>query len=152
MVESKRRARASVTYWIVAIVALLWNAFGAYDYLMTRFRDTDYLASMMPGVKPEDMLAWVDSFPLWAQIGWGLGVWGGVAGALLLLARSRWAVAAFALSLLGMALSFGYQFLGSKPPAGIEGGVNTTIPIVIMIIGLALLLYARAQLAKRVIA
>ena len=45
-------ARAPVHVWIVGIVSLLWNAFGCYDYVMTRMRNTDYLAKMMPKVDP----------------------------------------------------------------------------------------------------
>src|SRR5688500_9135122 len=90
--------------WVVGGLSLLWSAFGCYDYLMTRNRDTEYLASMMPQVDPNAMLAWVDGFPVWAQFGWGLGVWGGLAASILLLMRSRWAVWAFALSLIGAIL------------------------------------------------
>ena len=31
---------------------------------MTRMRNTDYLASAMPSVDPNAMLAWIDSFPI----------------------------------------------------------------------------------------
>ena len=138
--------------WIVGGVATLWNAFGCYDYLMTRMRNTDYLASMMPTVDPNAMLAWVDGFPIWAQFGWGLGVWMGVLGSLLLVFRSRWAVHAFALSLVGMVLSFGYQYLGAAPmPGGTEAGMMTYMPLVIFIIGLALFVYARAMARKGVL-
>ena len=90
------QARVPMHLWIVGGVATLWNAFGCYDYLMTRMRNTDYLASVMPTVDPNAMLAWIDAFPIWAQFGWGLGVWGGLAGSVLLLLRSRWAVWAWA--------------------------------------------------------
>ena len=73
------QVRTPVHLWIVGALALLWNGFGAYDYLMTRMRNTDYLAAMMPTVDPNAALAWVDGFPIWAQIGWALGVWGGLA-------------------------------------------------------------------------
>ena len=33
-------ARTPAHLWIVGALATLWNAFGAYDYLMTRKRDT----------------------------------------------------------------------------------------------------------------
>ena len=106
-------ARTPVHLWIVGILSLLWNAFGAYDYVMTRMRNTDYLAGMMPEVDPNATLAWVDSFPIWAQFGWGLGVWGGLVGAVLLLMRHRWAVWAFALSLFGAILGLGYQIVAA---------------------------------------
>jgi hypothetical protein len=142
--------RAPMHLWIVGGLATLWNAFGGYDYWMTRTRNTDYLAGMMPGTDPNAMLAWVDAFPIWAQIGWGLGVWMGLLGSLLLLARSRWAAHAFALSLLGMVLSFGYQFT-STPPPGASGGMAMLMPLVIVAIGIALFAYARAMARKGIL-
>lgn len=142
--------RAPMHLWIVGGLATLWNAFGGYDYWMTRTRNTDYLAGMMPGTDPNAMLAWVDAFPIWAQIGWGLGVWMGLLGSLLLLARSRWAAHAFALSLLGMVLSFGYQFT-STPPPGASGGMAMLMPLIIVAIGIALFAYARAMARKGIL-
>ena len=144
-------ARTPLHLWIVGALALLWNGFGAYDYVMTRMRNTDYLAGMMPTVDPNAMLAWVDAFPAWASAGWALGVWGGLAGSILLLMRNRWAVPAFAVSLIGALLGLGYQILAAPPLAGSEGAMNTIMPYVIIIVALALFLYARAMKAKGVL-
>lgn len=143
--EATARHRTPMHLWIVGGLATLWNAFGAYDYVMTRTRNTDYLASMMPGAEPEAVLAWVDSFPLWAQFGWGLGVWMGLLGAVLLLIQSRFAVHAFALSLIGMVLSFGHQFLGAAPVPGGDESTMALAPIAIIVVGIALLFYAMKQ-------
>lgn len=59
-------ARTPAHLWVVGILATLWNCFGAYDYLMTKSRNTDYLASMMPGVDPNAFLAYLDGYPIWA--------------------------------------------------------------------------------------
>ena len=142
-------ARTPAHLWIVGILSLLWNCFGAYDYLMTRMRNMDYLSQM--GVDPNVILTWIDSFPLYAQIGWGLGVWGAVLGSVLLLLRSRFAVWAFAASLIGMVLSFGYQYLGTTMPAGMEAGMMAFMPVVIAILCVAQFLYARAMHAKGVL-
>lgn len=145
------RAGTPMHLWIVGIVSLLWNCFGAYDYFMTRMRNTEYL-SQMPGVDPNAMLAYIDSFPMWAQAGWGFGVWGSFLGSILLLLRSRYAVWSFGLSLLGAVLSFGYQFLGSTPmPAGMDEGFMLVMPFVIIAVVIALFLYARAMQAKGVL-
>lgn len=136
------RGRAPAHLWIVGALALLWNAFGCYDYLMTRLRDTDYLASMMPGTDPAAVLAYVDSFPIWAQIGWGLGVWGGLIGALLLLIRNRYAVWAFALSLVGAVLGLGYQMMNPGGPASMHEGAAAIMPYVIIAVAAFLLWYA----------
>jgi len=145
------KERAPTHLWIVGGVATVWNAFGAYDYLMTRMRDTEYLSGM--GFDANAILAWIDSFPLWAQFGWGLGVWMAVLGSVLLLARSKWAVHAFGLSLIGMALSFGYQYSGASPmPEGMDDGMLAYAPLFIVALGLALFAYARAMHKKGVLA
>ena len=137
--------------WIVGILSLLWGAFGAYDYLMTRMRNTDYLASMMPDADPQAVLAWVDAFPTWAQFGWGLGVWMGLLGAVLLLVRSQYAFWAFALSFIGAILGLGYQLAAAPPMPGMEGPMATLMPIVIILVAAGLTLYARAQRASGVL-
>jgi hypothetical protein len=147
---SESRA-APVHLWIVGVLSLLWGAFGGYDYVMTRMRNTDYLASMMPDADPQAVLAWVDAFPLWAQFGWGLGVWMGLLGSVLLLVRSRYAFWAFALSFIGAILGLGYQLAGAPPMPGIEGPMATLMPIVIILVAAGLTLYARAQQASGVL-
>ena len=144
--------RAPLHLWIVGGLALLWSAFGCFDYVKTRLRDTDYLASMMPTVDPNAVLAWIDAFPIWAQFGWGLGVWGGLAGAILLLLRSRWAVLAMGLSLVGAVLGLGYQALAAPPLQGMEGSTAAAVmPYVIISVALALFLYARKMRANGVL-
>ena len=145
------QSRTPAHLWIVGALALLWNGFGSYDYLMTRMRNADYLAGMMPTVDPQAMLAWVDAFPIWAQAGWALGVWGGLIGAILLLMRNRWAVPLFAASLLGAVVGLGYQIVAAPPLAGMEGAMNDLMPFVIIVVALALFLYARAMKARGVL-
>jgi len=135
--------------WIVGAVSLLWNAFGGYDYLMTRQRNREYLSQM--GINPDTILAYIDAFPIWAQIAWGLGVWGAVAGSVLLLLRSRWAVLAFGLSLIGALVSFAYQFAGPPAPEGMGEGAMAWVPLMIVAIAAALFFYARSQQLRGVL-
>ena len=108
--------RTPVHLWIVGAIALLWNAFGCYDYVMTQTNNAAYLDSL--GFT-EAQRAYFDSLPTWMEGAWAVGVWGALLGSVLLLLRSRWAVTAFALSLLGLALGTLYQFVLSSPPEGI---------------------------------
>lgn len=146
------QTRAPAHLWIVGVLALLWNCFGAYDYLMSHMRNTQYIASQMPGVEPNAALAWMDGFPLYAKIGWGLGVWFGLLGAILLLIRSRYAVWAFAVSMLGILLSIGYQMIAAPKLAGAPNTtISTAMPIVIAVIGIALLVYSNAMQKRGVL-
>jgi hypothetical protein len=144
-------ARTPAHLWIVGILSLLWNCFGAYDYVMSHMRNAQYLASSMPGVDPNAALAWMDSFPVYAKIGWALGVWGALLGAILLLIRSRYAVWAFTVSLLGIILSIGWQIAVAPKLAGAEGMMYTLMPVIIILIGVFMLWYAWSMEKKGVL-
>lgn len=148
---TRAEGRRPIHLWIVGILALLWNAMGAYDYLMTRGRDIDYLQSMMPNVDPNAILSWIDGFPIWAQLGWGLGVWMGLLGAVLLLVRSRWAVWSFALSLIGIILGIGYQLVAAPPPPGSAEGLAAVMPYAVIAVGVFLLWYSWSMDKKAVL-
>ena len=138
-----------VHFWIVSLLALLWNLFGAYDYLMSRLHNEAYLKMMMPGANPATMFGFMDRMPLYASAGWGLGVWCGLAGTVLMLMRNRLAVTLYIVSLIGMALSFGYQlFVARDVPAGMDSPI---VPLIIAAIGVGLLLYARSLTAKGIL-
>ena len=107
--------RTPIHLWIVGVLALLWNAFGCYDYLMTRTKGAAYIDSMMPGHIGNAMMTYINAFPIWASIGWGLGVWGGMAGAILLVMRHRWAVPALLISFVGAVVGLGYQIANPRP-------------------------------------
>jgi hypothetical protein len=133
-------ARTPAHLWIVGVLALLWNAFGCYDYLMTNLHNSAYLAQY-----PADQLAYFESLPGWLTGFWALGVWGGLAGSALLLARSRYAVHAFAVSVLGIVVSFGYQMFATQMPASMKQGAMAMMPWVIFVIGAFLLWYAMRE-------
>jgi len=129
--------RAPAHLWIVGLLALLWNGFGCYDYLMTVTGDHAYLAKMSA-----DQLAYMDSLPSWLTAFWALGVWGGLIGSILLLMRSRYSVWAYALSLLGAVIGMGYQMFVVKMPASMTGGAMAFMPWVIIIVAAFLLWYS----------
>ncbi len=145
--EDRASAKAPAHLWIVGVLALLWNGFGVYDYLMTRTKGAAYVDSMMPGTG-EAMMAYIDSFPLWASFGWGLGVWMGLLGSVLLLMRHRLAVAAFAFSLAGALIGIGYQLMRPADIPAMREGFNSIVPYLVLAIALALMLYARSLRAK----
>ena len=137
--------------WVVGVVATLWNAFGVTDYVMTRTRREAWIDQMMPGTDSAKIMAYIDAFPIWASAGWALGVWGALAGSLLLLARSRHAVAAFAVSLLGAISGLGYQLANPIDIPEMTQGANGVMPYVIIAIAALLLWYAVRQKAAGVL-
>ncbi len=133
--------------WLVGIVSLLWNAFGAVDYTMTELGNLAYFEAMGMGAEE---LAFFASLPVWAVAVWAVGVWGSVLGSILLLMRSRHAATAFLLSFVGAAVSFEYQFSAEKP-ASLESGLPVIMPVVILILIAAQWYYARRMAAAGVL-
>lgn len=144
------QVRAPAHLWIVGTLALLWNCLGAYDYVMTRMHNLAYIAKSMPGVDPNAALAWVDGMPMYAKIGWALGVWTGLLGAVLLLLRSRYAPWAFAVSMLGIVLGMGYQLLAAPVLPG-AGDAGKVMQYVVIVVGAALVVYTQAMVKRRVL-
>jgi hypothetical protein len=143
--------RPPLHLWIVGALAVLWNGFGCFDYLMTRTRGAAYLESMMPTVDGAEMMAYIDAFPIWVSFAWGLGVWAGLAGSILLALRHRLAVPVLVASLVGAVIGTVYQMANPAGIAELSTGANAVVPYVIIVIAIALLLYARAMRAKGVL-
>lgn len=128
-------ARPAVPWhlWAVGILTLLWNAVGVVSYLLTQ---TGNLAAV--GMTPQQ-IAYFNTFPAWAHAVWALGVWGAFAGSLLILLRSRWAVAALLISVAGMIGTTFFQYAVADVPADLR---NPALDAAIWIITLGTLWYA----------
>lgn len=132
--------------WAVGLLSLAWNAIGGIDYTMTQTHNAAYLAAASPA-----QLAWFAGFPAWEVAAWALGVWGAIAGSVLLLARSRHAVAVFAVSLAGLALSSLYQWFLNPPPGETQSGGMLALDLAIWAIAIGLLWYAQRMKARGVL-
>jgi hypothetical protein len=135
--------RTPAHLWIIGILALLWNAFGCYDYLMTMTGNAAYLSQF-----PADALTYWEGLPSWTAGAWAFGVWGGLVGAILLLMRNRLAVWAFALSLIGAVLGLGYQMFVDPMPASLKEGMMGYMPWVIIAIAAFQLWYSWSEEKK----
>lgn len=130
-------AKAPWHLWAVGILALCWNAYGAYDYLMSVTRDAAYFKG-----RPPELLSLLDSMPMWATAAWAIAVWGSVLASLLLLIRSRLAMIVYLISLAAALVTFAYQFTLKLPPALDTTGAKV-VPLVIVILIVAQWYYAK---------
>ncbi len=136
------RARAPVHFWIVGILALLWNLMGAFDYLATQLRLDFYMSQYSA-----EQLGYFYGIPAWAVAGWAFGVWSSVVGSIALLARRRWAVWAFAIAIAGMVVSSVYTVVLTDGVTMMGAG-GVVFTLVIWAVAIFLLLYSR-WLAQR---
>lgn len=132
--------------WVIGVLALIWNAFGALDFVMSQVGSEAYLAQFTPEQK-----AFLESFPLWVIFTWALGVAGGVFGSMLLLLRKGWAIHFLIGSVVGMVLTSLHNYILSD---GIDvmGGIGPAVfSAVIFIVALLLIAYARSMRTKGVL-
>ncbi len=125
--------------WVVGVLALLWSSVGAFDYVMTETRNASYMSTFTP-----EQLAYFRDFPIWVVAAWALSVWGGVLGAVLLLLRRRWAVPVFGVSLATILLTTFHNFVLTDGLAMMGGVGGVIFSAVIIVIAVALLIYARS--------
>lgn len=125
--------------WAVGVISLLWNGYGGYDFVMSVTQgETYWRASGMT----DAMVAYYNAMPTWMYVPWVLGVWGAVAGSVLLLMRNKLAVPAFALSLLGAVGSLAYGLANPMPPLPEAMAMMSYMPWVIAAIAAVLAAYA----------
>jgi hypothetical protein len=137
--------KAPVHLWIVGVLAVLWNAMGAFDYAATQLKLEFYMAQFT-----QEQLDYFYSFPAWMDAAWAIAVWSSLLGSLALLLRKSWAVGLFGLAILGLAVSTVYNFVLSN---GLEmmGTGAAMFTAVIWVIAVLLLFYARAMAKKGVL-
>jgi len=125
--------------WVVGIVSLLWNAMGAVDFTMTQVKPGMWLKAFTP-----EQVAYIQGFPLWAVLVWGVGTWGSFLGSVLILARRGLAFHFLAASLAGALLTSLYSF-GLSDGLKVMGGGAGMIAFnaIIVTISVLLLVYAK---------
>src|SRR6478672_4414517 len=89
--------------WLVGLVALLWNAAGAYTILQAQ-------AGRLPNPEPDE-LAYYAAQPMWFVVVTDIALVSAIAAALALLLRRRAAVGMFALSLGAIVVTNSYELV-----------------------------------------
>lgn len=106
--------KVPASFWVIAILGLLWNSFGAYLYMLARLDPQTALAGADPAMRD-----YVANQPIWANLGYGLGIWGSFLGSVAMVLRSRHAVILFLVSLIGAAVSHLGQAMAGVIPIGL---------------------------------
>lgn len=136
---SEANVKTPIHLWIVGILALLWNAIGAFDYFATQTQMESYMSQFTP-----EQLEYFYGFPAWMDAAWAIAVWGSLLGALALLMRKTWAVTLFGVAILGLLVSSIYNFVIANG-AEIMGDEGVIFTAIIWVVALLLFFYARAM-------
>ena len=144
--EATTTSRRPWHLWLVGIIGLMWSLMGVVSFMLTEMKVEAVMSRY-----PQEQRDYFESFPLWAVAFWGLGVFAGVIGCLLLLLKKRLAFPVLLASLVGAIVSNlgGLFLLGGVKVMRETGGLGfTAVPIVI---GALLAYYAYVMSKKGVL-
>ncbi len=102
------RIRTPWHLWLVGVVAVLFNSIGVFDFVMSVTQGAAYMKSA--GMTP----AQIDHYqhmPAWMTLVWAIGVFGALAGSVLILLRHKLAWPVLAVSLAAFLLSLVYTYV-----------------------------------------
>lgn len=131
-------------FWIIAVIALIWNLIGVFMYLAQTVLMTDELKAALP----TEQLELINSSPSWLNIVFAIGVFSGVLACLMLLVRKKLAVPLFAISLLMVLIQNIYGWFGTNA-AEVYGSVQGYImPLIVIMISIFLYFYSKGAAQK----
>lgn len=137
------RPRTPWHLWVVGVLSLLWNAMGAFDYLMTQTKNESYMSQFT-----QEQLEFFYGFPAWVVAAWAIAVWGGVLGSVLLLLRRALAYPVFIVSFLGLVITTIHNFVLTNGLEAMGGAGTAAFSAAIVIVSILLIVYSNA-LRKR---
>jgi hypothetical protein len=93
--------KPTTTFWIISVVALLWNSTGIMAYLEQAYMSIEDLESL-----PVAEQAFYNNIPAWVTAAFAIAVFSGTLGCIGLLMRKKWATILFLVSLIAVIAHF----------------------------------------------
>jgi len=139
----EQTAAVPAWFWAVAIAALLFELLGCFFYFVEARMSAADIAAL-----PLDQAAMLAARPGWYYAAFGIAVWVGLAGAVLLLLRRRWSVWALLISLVAAIIQFSSVFIVPEMRAMTPSDA-LFVPIVVIIIAYAVWQFAKLSQRRR---
>ncbi|WP_295834294.1 hypothetical protein [uncultured Winogradskyella sp.] len=92
-----------VWFWIISVLALIWNGMGVKQYLQQAY-NTEAFKSMVSA----EELEMISQLPTWYTAVFAIAVFAGALGCILLLLRKKLAYFVLLLSLISVLIQMGY--------------------------------------------
>ncbi|MGY1425471.1 hypothetical protein [Lysobacter sp. A289] len=130
-------------FWVVAVLALLWNLFGLAMFYLQYTMTPDQLAQL-----PEAQRSLQEGFPDWL---WALNcaaVVAGTLGSILLMMGRRLALPVFWVSLVAVVVLFGYCLFPGRMLEVLGAAQSLPMPILVTVIAILLIWFARWSIAR----
>lgn len=133
----------SFVFWLIAAIGLIWNAFGIVTFVQTVGLSPADIAKL-----PEAEQTLLLSAPSWVNVVYGIAVFAGTLGCVLLMLKTMWSIPVLSLSLLAILAQMG-QAIFFSDLLEIRGQSAVFLPTAIIMVAIFLLWYANQAKSKR---
>ena len=123
-------------FWIVSVIALIWNGLGVDGYLGQAYNTKRYRSSFTP-----EQLEVAANVPSWIMGAFAIAVFSGVLGAVFLLLRKRIATIFWMISLIAAILQMGYALIKGE-------AANIVLVIMVIVFAFAFLWFSKMSASK----
>lgn len=145
MTMSESKIKPTSPFWIIGIVAFIWNLLGVSEYIRIAYMTAEDLAAL-----PIEEQALYDNIPAWATAAFALAVFGGTLGCILLLLRKKLAYIVFIISFLSILAQMTYNIFMSKA-VEVYGPGGLIMPVMVIIVAAFLVWYSKKMETKGVL-
>ncbi|MGV6832192.1 MAG: hypothetical protein ACWA5P_11610 [bacterium] len=136
--------KPSTVFWIIGIIALIWNVMGVAAYLGQAYMTDEVLAAM-----PQADQDYFADLPAWVTAAFAISVFAGFIGCVMLLLRKKLAALLLLISLIGVLAQNVYNFFMQDY---IElTGSRMAMPIVVIAVCIFLAWYSRDLKSKGIL-
>ncbi len=130
------------SFWIITVLALLWNGFGVMAYAARLLMTPETFAAL-----PEIDQQLINTTPEWVNIAFGVAVIFGVLASLMLVFRKKLAINLFLISMLAVFVQMSHMFILSDM-FQVKGWAMAAMPAAIIVVAIFLWRYAVSAHSK----
>ncbi len=123
--------KPNTAFWIIAVVAILWNLIGVFFWLSEYFLMTE---EMRAAYSPEE-LDLINSAPSWIVYVYAIAVFGGLLASIMLSMRKKLAIGFFGISLITILIVQGYWIFAMDSVA-VLGPQSLIMPLIVIAIAI----------------
>ena len=135
--EGGNNSQVNTTFWVIGVIALIWNIIGLGSFFMYLNLGEDSLALMSEAQRAE-----YESTPMWLMAAFGIATITGTLGCIFLLMKKKWAVLLFLVSLIAVVIQFAFGVINSASVK--EDGITALImPIIVIVVAIGLWYYSK---------
>lgn len=143
MSENSNKPKA--LFWIIGVIAVIWNLMGVSVYLMQAYLTDSYTEAYTP-----EQLEIITNAPSWAVGAFAIAVFAGFIGSVLILLRKRLANIVLSISFVGIMVQFIYNFFIANSME-VFGPAATVQPIITIVFGLFLVIYTKNKIKEGIL-